>query len=88
MSEYMKWSAAMDILKLAKDAGMLVVLDGRIGKEEYRSVRGSEQAFRRFADALCELAGHEVLSESTRSKRSICRSIEIPGRCSFRRVDR
>ncbi|WP_341317568.1 hypothetical protein WN982_40610 [Paraburkholderia sp. IMGN_8] len=58
----------MDILKLAKDAGMLVVLDGRIGKEEYRSVHGSEQAFRRFADALCELAEHEVLSESTRSK--------------------
>jgi hypothetical protein len=45
MSKYMKWSLAMDILKLAKDAAMLVVLDGRIGRDEYRSVQGSEQAF-------------------------------------------
>jgi hypothetical protein len=42
----------MDIVKLAKDAGMLVVLDGRIGREEYRSVYGSIHALRRFAEAL------------------------------------
>jgi uncharacterized membrane protein len=42
----------MDIVKLAKDAGMLVVLDGRIGREEYRSVYGSMQALQRFAEAL------------------------------------
>ena len=45
-------NAAMDIVKLAKDAGMLVVLDGRIGREEYRSVYGSMQALQRFAEAL------------------------------------
>jgi hypothetical protein len=42
----------MDIVKLAKDAGMLVVLDGRIGREEYRSVYGSMHALQRFAEAL------------------------------------
>jgi hypothetical protein len=42
----------MDILKLAQDAGMEVVLDGRIGREEYRSVYGTIQALQRFADAL------------------------------------
>jgi hypothetical protein len=42
----------MDIVKLAKDAGMQVVLDARIGREEYRSVHGSIQALQRFADAL------------------------------------
>ena len=42
----------MDILKLAQDAGMQVVLDGRIGREEYRSVYGTIQALQRFADAL------------------------------------
>lgn len=42
----------MDIVKLAKDAGMLVVIDGRIGREEYRSVYGSMQALQRFAEAL------------------------------------
>ena len=31
----------MDIVKLATDSGLLVVLDGMIGKTEYRSVQGS-----------------------------------------------
>ncbi len=50
----------MDILKLAKDAGMQVVLDGRIGGEEYRSVYGSVQALQRFADALRASAADET----------------------------
>ena len=42
----------MDILKIAAESGMQVILDGRIGREEYRSVVGSVQALYRFADAL------------------------------------
>jgi hypothetical protein len=42
----------MNILELARDAGMQVVLDGRIGSTEYRSVHGTLDAFQRFVDAL------------------------------------
>ncbi|MGF6603656.1 hypothetical protein P3T23_008410 [Paraburkholderia sp. GAS448] len=42
----------MNILKMAGDAGMLVVLDGRIGRTEYRSVHGTFDAFQRFVQAL------------------------------------
>ncbi|SOE51514.1 hypothetical protein SAMN05446635_0383 [Burkholderia sp. OK233] len=42
----------MNIFELARDAGMLVVLDGRIGRTEYRSVHGTVVAFQRFVRAL------------------------------------
>ena len=42
----------MDILKIAIASGMHVTLDGRIGTQEYRSVHGSLQALRRFAEAV------------------------------------
>jgi hypothetical protein len=41
------------ILALAREAGMLVTLDGQIGREKYQSIAGSLNAFRRFAQALC-----------------------------------
>ena len=41
------------ILMLAREAGMLVTLDGQIGREEFQSIAGSLNAFRRFAQALC-----------------------------------
>ncbi|RKP45976.1 hypothetical protein [Trinickia fusca] len=41
-----------DILDLARDAGLLVTLDGQIGREKYQSVAGSLNAFLRFVDAL------------------------------------
>ncbi|USU18182.1 hypothetical protein [Paraburkholderia fungorum] len=41
------------ILALAREAGMLVTLDGQIGREKYQSIAGSLNAFRRFARALC-----------------------------------
>ncbi|HEX7911432.1 MAG TPA: hypothetical protein VF534_25535 [Paraburkholderia sp.] len=44
----------MDILEMARNSGLLVMLDGRIGREEYHSVSGSLQALQRFADALRE----------------------------------
>ena len=50
----------MDILKIAVDSGMQVILDGRIGSEEYRSVVGSIQALQRFADALLMSVAHEI----------------------------
>jgi hypothetical protein len=41
-----------DILQTAREAGMTILLDGRIGQQEYRSVSGSEQALQRFAHAV------------------------------------
>ena len=40
------------LLALAPSAGMLVTLDGQIGREKYQSVAGSLRAFQRFAAAL------------------------------------
>jgi methyl coenzyme M reductase gamma subunit len=50
----------MDIEKIASDSGMLVVLDGRIGREEYKSVYGSVQALQRFANSIRELVASET----------------------------
>jgi hypothetical protein len=41
-----------EILALARDAGMLITLDGQIGREKYQSIAGSIASFRRFAEAL------------------------------------
>jgi hypothetical protein len=40
------------IVELAREAGMLVTLDGQIGRQKYESIAGSLTAFRRFVDAL------------------------------------
>jgi methyl coenzyme M reductase gamma subunit len=50
----------MDIEKIANDSGMQVVLDGRIGREEYKSVYGSLQALQRFANRIRELVASEA----------------------------
>lgn len=42
----------MDILEIARNSGMQVILNGRIGREEYQSVYGSIQALQQFADAV------------------------------------
>lgn len=44
----------MDVIELAQASGLQVVLDGRIGSQEYRSVCGSIEALCRFADAISE----------------------------------
>lgn len=54
----------MDMEKIATESGMLVVLDGRIGREEYKSVYGSLQALERFAQSVRELVAREVRSET------------------------
>ncbi|MXN75975.1 hypothetical protein GR157_14680 [Burkholderia sp. 4701] len=40
------------LLALAREAGMLVMLDAQIGRERYESVTGSVAALARFAQAL------------------------------------
>ncbi|TDG20606.1 hypothetical protein EYW47_25895 [Paraburkholderia silviterrae] len=42
----------MDILNIAREAGFAVLLQGRIGRQEYSSVSGTEEALRCFADAI------------------------------------
>ncbi|MDR8395582.1 hypothetical protein NE850_04480 [Paraburkholderia sp. USG1] len=42
----------MDIIDMARQSGMAVILDGRIGREEYLSVCGSLSALQKFADAV------------------------------------
>ncbi|MEM5325013.1 hypothetical protein VSR34_00175 [Paraburkholderia sp. JHI2823] len=42
----------MDIIGMARASGLTVILDGRIGHEEYQSVCGSILALQRFADSL------------------------------------
>lgn len=46
-----------DLAQLARDAGLTVLLDGKIGRQEYRSVTGSFAALQRFAEAYYEPAG-------------------------------
>ena len=42
----------MDIIDVARQSGMAVILDARIGREEYHSVCGSLSALQKFADAI------------------------------------
>ena len=55
----------MNIIELGRDAGLLVVLDGRIGSTEYRGVHGTLDAFQRFVHALVSaLAKVEARAEA------------------------
>jgi len=63
---------AMNILKLAGDAGMLVVLDGRIGCTEYRSVHGTLDAFQRFVRALESALANADESDGPECRRELC----------------
>ncbi|MFM0136301.1 hypothetical protein [Caballeronia grimmiae] len=40
------------LISLARDAGMLITLDGQIGREKYQSVAGSLVSLRCFATKL------------------------------------
>jgi hypothetical protein len=53
----------VDILEIARHSGMQVILNGRIGLEEYQSVYGSVQALQRFADALLNEARRRSLND-------------------------
>ena len=41
-----------NLLKIAQDCGFSVVLEGRIGTQEYNSVSGPVQALEKFAEAI------------------------------------
>ncbi|MFM0175641.1 hypothetical protein PQR33_40750 [Paraburkholderia sediminicola] len=62
----------MNILKLAGDAGMLVVLDARIGRTEYRSVHGTLDAFQRFVQALESELTNADKSDGPECLRDLC----------------
>jgi hypothetical protein len=49
-----------EILALARESGMLIMLDGQIGREKYQSIAGSLHAFKRFAEALCNNFGQRA----------------------------
>ncbi|UXU91049.1 hypothetical protein [Burkholderia sp. S-53] len=59
------------LLALAREAGLLVTLDGQIGREKYQSVAGSVLALQRFAAALCARAAPDTpaVSEPRRKAR-------------------
>ncbi|WP_063551662.1 hypothetical protein [Burkholderia territorii] len=48
------------LLALARESGLLVTLDGQIGREKYQSVAGSVLALQRFAAALRARAGADT----------------------------
>jgi hypothetical protein len=56
----------MDIIDMARASGMAVILDGRIGREEYQSVCGSLSALQRFAEAVRQ----GTVQQSGRQKRT------------------
>jgi hypothetical protein len=54
------------ILSIARHAGMLVMLDGRIGRETYQSVTGSLSSLQRFVADLHRLMIAGVAQQQTR----------------------
>ncbi|BCG04990.1 hypothetical protein PPGU19_095580 (plasmid) [Paraburkholderia sp. PGU19] len=62
----------MNILELAGDAGMLVVLDAKIGLTEYRSIHGTLDAFQRFVQALESALTNVNSSDESQCQSSVC----------------
>ncbi len=59
----------MNILEMATQAGLQVLLDARIGSQTYHSVSGSLPALQRFADSV-KTAALEETSKPARAKRA------------------
>jgi hypothetical protein len=57
----------MNIVDMARASGLAVILDGRIGLEEYQSVCGSVSALQRFAEAVSRSAASQRESAALRS---------------------
>jgi hypothetical protein len=47
------------LIELARAAGLTVILNGRIGREEFHSVSGSISALERFAEAYRAAAAQD-----------------------------
>jgi hypothetical protein len=60
-----------DVLKMARESGMTILLDGRIGQQAYMSVSGSTDALQRFA--------HGVRASLMRRPRRRARAARPPG---------
>jgi hypothetical protein len=52
----------MNIVDMAHASGFTVILDGRIGREEYQSVCGSLSSLQRFAEAVRQDAASQRAS--------------------------
>ncbi|WP_169708637.1 hypothetical protein [Trinickia terrae] len=48
----------MDILDMARKSGMTVVLDAKIGHQEYQTVHSSITALERFAELVAAASAH------------------------------
>jgi hypothetical protein len=57
----------MNIVDMARASGFAVILDGRIGLEEYQSVCGSVSALQRFAETVGQSAASQRESAALRS---------------------
>ena len=53
----------MDILGMARKAGMAVVLDAKIGRQEYHTVHGSVTALELFAELVAASLQCESLNQ-------------------------
>jgi hypothetical protein len=57
----------MNVVDMAHASGFTVILDGRIGREEYQSVSGSVSALQRFAEAVRQDAASQCESAPLQS---------------------
>jgi hypothetical protein len=58
----------MNIVDIARASGLVVILDGRIGLEEYQSICGSLSALERFAEAVREGPASQRESAAPRTR--------------------
>jgi hypothetical protein len=66
----------MDITAVARAAGLTVLLDGKIGREEYRSVSGSLPALERFADLVLRTTQEETAQVRAAPIRAVSRQLD------------
>ena len=80
----------MDIIDMARASGMAVLLDGRIGREEYQSVCGSLSALQRFADAVRQTTadqnGNQKRTERPRTTRKKSRPAQAVRQDTYRPI--
>ncbi|MFP3505105.1 hypothetical protein [Burkholderia sp. SIMBA_062] len=68
----------MDVLRMAQQAGLAVLLEARIGQQEYSSVSGSKDALLRFAQAIRVAMVQEL------ALRARLRLRALPSQCRWR----
>jgi hypothetical protein len=66
----------IDIIEMARSSGMAVILDGRIGREEYQSVCGSLLVLQRFAEAVTHCVA--TRNQNHKRGRKISRRAPMP----------